>query len=298
MRTRATSSLLAGALVLAATSPTVAAETAATSRGAFRDVAVADDATLRVYQRGTGGAVVLLHGFALDHREWDEEAAALAERYRVVTYDLRAHGDSSPVHDLFSHLDELAAVLDALKIERATLIGLSAGARIALDFALSRPHRVEALILASPAISGRPPSWPMPWFGAIIEAVRAGDFAGAAGRFAESPLMECFSGPDSAAEVRRMVLDNTALWRSRGDLERPLEPSAYGRLDEVHVPVLAIAGALDPSDSPAVAREIAQRVANAELLVLENAGHLVDFDAPDAFLSAADRFLERLGTLP
>jgi len=264
----------------------------------IRDVAVAEGATVRVFDRGSDRAVVFLHGFALDHREWDEEAAALADRHRIVTYDLRAHGGSSPVHEPFSQIDELAAVLDALEIERATLVGLSAGARIALDLALSQPSRVEALILASPTVGGRPPSWPMPWFGAIIEAVRAGDFEQAAGLFADSPLMKSFGGASAAARVKRLVLDNAALWRSRGDLERPLEPPAYGRLDELRLPVLTVAGALDPSDSPAVAREIAETVADAELLVLDGAGHLVDFDAPDAFLAAVERFLERTAPVP
>src|SRR5687767_3427199 len=89
--------------------------------------------------QGSGPPVVLITGSNLDRRMWANEARWLATNHAVVRYDLRAHRQSDSADKPFSHLDDLYAVLDELKIERATLIGLSAGSDIALDAALDAP---------------------------------------------------------------------------------------------------------------------------------------------------------------
>src|SRR6185436_3073968 len=76
---------------------------------------------------GEGEAVVLLHGFSLDHRMWAPQVDALAGRYRVVRYDLRGFGRSAPSPERFTHADDLLALLDHLHIDRAALVGLSMG---------------------------------------------------------------------------------------------------------------------------------------------------------------------------
>src|SRR6185436_406705 len=123
--------------------------------------------------RGSGPAVVLLTGSNLDRRMWDREAAWLSKNYRVVRYDLRAHGESDTATKPFSHLDDLTLLLDELAIPKATLIGLSAGAFIALDAALDIPNRVERIVLAGPGVYGytgkNPPSFP-PEMSAAIQA--------------------------------------------------------------------------------------------------------------------------------
>ena len=183
-------------------------------------------------------------------------------------------------------------MLDALDVERATLVGLSSGAEIALDFTLAHPARVEGLVLASPGVSGWTPRRPMTWFEPIIAAVRGGEVERAAELFADSPLMTCHGS--SAARVRSMVLDNVKLWRSRGDLQRPLSPPAYGRLSEVQVPALLLSGAHDPSDAPAVAAELVAKLPHARRIEFPRAGHLLDCDEPLHFLSTIQGFLKEV----
>src|SRR6188474_1328003 len=103
---------------------------------------------------GVGGPVILLHGGNLDRRMWDAEFTGLQSRYRVVRYDARGYGRSGPADTAFRAHDDLLALMDALKLSRATLIGLSLGGRIAIDFALAHPERVDRLVLAAPGISG------------------------------------------------------------------------------------------------------------------------------------------------
>src|SRR5947209_8694969 len=89
---------------------------------------------------GEGHPVILLHAGIADSRMWDEQMPVLAERYRVVRYDLRGFGRSKMVAGAFSHRADLAALLDALGIASAALVGCSFGGRVATEFALEFPY--------------------------------------------------------------------------------------------------------------------------------------------------------------
>ena len=99
---------------------------------------------------GSGALVILLHGGNLDRRMWDTQFALLRQYYRVVRYDARGFGRSSTADHPFAAHDDLAALVCARRLPRVTLVGLSMGGRIALDFALAHPERVDRL-------SWRPP---------------------------------------------------------------------------------------------------------------------------------------------
>jgi pimeloyl-ACP methyl ester carboxylesterase len=122
-------------------------------------------------------------------------------RYRVVRYDLRSHGRSADAAGSTAYGD-LTAVLDALGIERAALVGLSAGASVAIDAAIAAPSRVTALVLASPGVSGYRSRAARTWMASVAEAARAGDAPRAADRWAETPLI--LIGAEDLAETREV----------------------------------------------------------------------------------------------
>src|ERR1051325_10852567 len=88
-------------------------------------------------EKGSGPAVVLIHGGQLDRRMWDAQFDELAKEFRVVRYDLRGFGKSPPPTKGFSNEDDLARLMDRLKIKRARFVGLSLGAAVAVDFAIT-----------------------------------------------------------------------------------------------------------------------------------------------------------------
>src|SRR5262245_57108437 len=97
---------------------------------------------------GSGEPLVLIHGFTLDMRMWDDQFASLARHFQVVRYDLRGFGKSSmPTTEPYTHADDLKALLDCLNIERAHVLGLSMGGSIAINFALNYPAMVDRLVL-------------------------------------------------------------------------------------------------------------------------------------------------------
>ena len=104
---------------------------------------------------GSGEPLVLIHGFTLDMRMWDDQFARLARHFQVMRYDVRGFGQSSmPTTEPYTHADDLKALLACLDISRAHVLGLSMGGSIAINFVLNYPTVVDRLVLADAALSG------------------------------------------------------------------------------------------------------------------------------------------------
>jgi 3-oxoadipate enol-lactonase len=121
-----------------------------------------------------GPTVVMTHGVSMDHRLWEPQVAALADRYRVVTYDMRGHGDSPCAPEQFSTeaaADDLVALMDAVVAERAAFVGHSLGATVSQLAALEQPQRPLAFVGLGCACITLPPSLAMRGFSAIAGPV-------------------------------------------------------------------------------------------------------------------------------
>jgi pimeloyl-ACP methyl ester carboxylesterase len=239
--------------------------------------------------RGAGPTVVLIHGGVLDRRMWDHEAEALAPHFRVVRYDLRGMGKSADIAAPFSSSDDLAAVLDVVSAPRAHLVGLSLGSRVALDFALTHPDRVDRLVLAGPFPSGAVSTERPPYMDSLVAAARRGDVDRAAEILADSPVMEV--PPRRIVWMRGIVLDNAKLFRQSPTAERPLAPPALARLAEVHAPTLIIVGQRDARDILHAADTLYAGIRGAQRVKVANAPHLVNVWEPDLFTWAVTQFL-------
>lgn len=101
---------------------------------------------------------VLLHGAGMDSRLWDVVVPQLACHHDVIRYDARGLGLSTPPCEPFSDVEDLRAVLDHFDLRQAALVGLRLGGEVSLDFALSDPERVTALVLVGASASGH--VWP------------------------------------------------------------------------------------------------------------------------------------------
>jgi len=119
-------------------------------------VPVVDASGARLWydEAGRGPAVVLLHGGLGDSGLWEPVVPYLAESFRTIRTDLRFFGRSVGVAAPFSFEDDVIGVLDGLGIERAALVGLSLGGRIAIDVGLEHPERLWALAVVATGLSG------------------------------------------------------------------------------------------------------------------------------------------------
>jgi pimeloyl-ACP methyl ester carboxylesterase len=238
--------------------------------------------------QGSGPVVVLITGSNLDRRMWAREAAWLAEDHTVVRYDLRAHGQSDTATAPFSHLGDLLALLDELTIEKATLIGLSAGSTIALDAALEAPSRVARLVLAAPAISGFVPKERPPFTADLIAALQSRDYKKAADVLLATPVF--FAPPESAGLVRQMVTENDRLWTVPRELMKMPDRPAVDRLEQVNVPTLVLIGERDVAQQEQ-ADLLGRRVPGARMVMIPSGGHLLNLTSPVEFQRMLASFL-------
>lgn len=239
---------------------------------------------------GRGEPLVLIHGAFLDRRQWRPQAP-LGREHALVTYDTRWHGRSAGATAAFSAADDARDVLDDTGLPAAVLVGLSNGARIAINAALEHPERVRALVLVSPDIDGFVPRERAPFWTGLLEALGRKDFEAAATRLAQSPIMEV--GPSDSAWVASMVRDHARVFRGDPALERRTQPAAIERLQTLRVPVLVVTGSADLPDIQRAAREIADRVPGARLEVIPEAKHLLTITHAPRFNRLLADFLDR-----
>ncbi|RPI87449.1 MAG: alpha/beta hydrolase, partial [Chloroflexi bacterium] len=126
---------------------------------------------------GQGTPLVMIHAGVADSRQWNNEFAVFAGNYQVLRYDLRGYGKSEPVDGEFNHMGDLISLLDILDLhEPLVMMGCSMGGGLAMDFALTQPSRVKALIMVGSAPGGLQLEVPSPpKFAEVEKAFEAGD---------------------------------------------------------------------------------------------------------------------------
>jgi 3-oxoadipate enol-lactonase len=259
---------------------------------------------LVVDDEGAGAPIVLLHAWVADRRAWDAVVPPLVTAgYRVVAYDTRGYGESTTDDADFSHRSDLVAVLDALGIERATLVGNSGGGSTAFDATIEYPERVVAVIGVAAGLSG-------------FEGVPTPDEARIFGEYERVDTAEPFDadaltdfevsvwmdGPGQSPERVDPAL-RAALWEMARPLNEPgrvrgraiaLGPPANERLAEMRCPVLAVSGALDFSDLVRAGQRLAAAAPDARAVVWPDVAHMVGMEQPDRLAATIVDFLSPL----
>lgn len=261
---------------------------------------------LAVHDFGDGPAIVLLHAGIVDSWAWEPLTPfLLAAGYRAVAFDRRGVGDSVTENVAYSDRADVIALLDALGIGRACLVGNSIGGMIAIDTAVEWPVRTAALVAIGAGLAGY---WvdPTPEEEVLFEEQDRLEQHGDAEEVADFQVRLWVDGPHQPAdrvpdEIRQIVREMAlGVARAARDPERSqgrpirLEPPAGQQLDRLSMPVLAIAGALDRSDVAAVARHLEERVPTARAVIMPGVAHMIGLEAPDELARVMLDFLEPL----
>lgn len=240
---------------------------------------------------GAGPDVVLVHSAIADSSLWDSQVEALAPRFRVVRYDVAGFGQSPLRPGPFSHIADLRAVLEHVGVRRAALVGSSTGARIVLEYALTHPDGVDALVLHAGGLADHHRSAEMQRADEEEERLfDAGDFAGAADGQVRFWVDGPGRGPDAVDPrireyVREMTLRSYELYAeaARGGEPGPVEwldPPVSARLGEVRVPTLVVVGAEDAGDLHDIADRLEREVPRARKVVVPDAAHALPLERP------------------
>jgi 3-oxoadipate enol-lactonase len=255
-------------------------------------------ASLWFEDSGAGFPVVLLHGGLVHSSVWDELTTALSDRHRVIRFDARGHGKSLLPPGTFVHANDLLTVLNALKVERAALIGLSMGGNTAIEFTLTHPERVAGLVLIGSGLNGydTDASVGQSWQ-AVGDAYNRGDLNGAA----EITLRFWTDGtnrtpdqvnPQARSQVREMTLQNFRIPEPETPAEEDsLVPDAVPRLYEIHQPTLVMVGANDVPDFVEIANTLEREIPGARKVVFQDAAHHLPLEYPDRFQALVLEFL-------
>lgn len=263
-------------------------------------LAAINDALIYYEIAGEGQPLVMIHAGVADNRQWNNEFEYFAKRFRVLRYDLRGYGKSEPVAGEFSHLQDLSALLDTLHLDHPTiLMGCSMGGGLAMDFALSHPARVKALIMVDSGPSGLALDVPAPdKFEAAEQAYNAGDLD----QVAEIETQIWFDGmgrsPGQVNQAMRRLayeMNRNALSLEARELGKRLPDAqvpAVERLSELHLPVLVIVGDQDIPYIQAAADYMLEKIPTARKAVIQDAAHLPNMDHPEEFQRKVAAFLE------
>ncbi len=293
----------AGVLGLAACAQLPSSEPASPPVAAARQQGFLEVNGTRLFYEtaGKGEPVVLMHGFSLDTRMWDEQVSALVPRYRVIRYDARGFGQSPPPvrGEAYAHHVDLAALLERLDAQRPHLVGSAMGGRFALDYAVSYPTGLRSLVLIDAVVGGygRLRNWPwsrafMASYQPVIDAARRKDIAMAKAAWLAHPLFAAARAqPLVAARLRQMVEDYSGWHFVNPDPARAPEPPTITQLSKIEVPTLALVGERDLSDFHRIAAEVQHRAKNALRRIVPRAGHLANMEAPGEVNEALLGFL-------
>jgi pimeloyl-ACP methyl ester carboxylesterase len=235
---------------------------------------------------GAGPPVLLSHGYGATCRMWDGEIDAFRDRYRIIVWDMRGHGKSGDPADPGAYsqalsVGDMAAVLDACDVGRAVIGGLSLGGVMSLAFHLAHPQRVAALLLCDTGPGFRKSEARAAWNERAFARAHELDEKGLA----------ALRGGGETRLGRHRSARGLAL-AARGMLAQ-FDSSLIDSLPTIEVPTLLLVGSED-KNFLAATYYMAGKIPGARKVVIPDAGHAANLDAPVAFDRAVDEFLAGL----
>ena len=255
--------------------------------------------TIGYSDQGTGHPIVFLHAFPLNRTMWATQEHLLSLQFRIITIDLRVHGESdAPLwhYTLEQSADDVGALLDHLRIQRALFVGLSMGGYILFAFYRKYAAHVGGLILADTKAQADTEEGKNGRFQLAQIAYKKGPSA-----IADVMIPKLLSSatiqtnPDLVQQVRAMIEGNQ-ISGIAGDLMAMAERlDSVPLLSQITCPTQIIVGELDQATPPSDAKLMAEQIPHARLAIIPNAAHLSNLEQPEAFNQIVATFASDLG---
>ena len=253
---------------------------------------IVDGGKLFYESAGSGKNIVLLHDGMVNREIWDEQFPLLAKTFRVVRYDRRGYGKSSDPEKKYSHINDLNQLFIQLKIDKAIIFGMSSGGRLAIDFALTYPEKVEGLVLVGAVVSGFGYTSHMDTRGGHFDPRKITDPVKVHEYFIKDDPYEIYYENTVAKEKVMKLLPNLA--RQNSVPTQPAGKVAVRSLSEIKVPALILVGEFDIPDVHAHAGVINAGIGNSKREIIPRSGHLIPIEQPVLFNEAIMKFLNKL----
>ncbi|MEC8053895.1 MAG: alpha/beta hydrolase [Pseudomonadota bacterium] len=265
-----------------------------------------DGVRLYVEQSGEGTPIIFVHEFAGDHRSWEPQVRYFSRRYRCVTYSARGYDPSDVPSNVEAYSqdrarDDIRAVMDALDIETAHVVGLSMGGFATLHFGLHYPERALSLVVAGCGYGAEPDARAQFKSEAetMADRILAEGMAAVGAGYAEGPTRVQFQNKDLRGwtEFRDQLCEHSTEGSSltmRGYQAR--RPSLYDlgeAMTGLTVPTLIVNG---DEDEPCleVGLFMKRQIPAAGLLIMPKTGHTMNLEEPAAFNTSLDEFFHQV----
>lgn len=240
-------------------------------------------------------ALVFSNSLGTDFRIWDGVVDRLEDRYRIIRYDKRGHGlsEATPApYAMTDHVGDLAALLDHLGVERATIVGLSVGGMIAQGLAALRPELVSALVLCDTAHKiGSAELW-----NERIDGVSAKGIAAISDGVMERWFSPAYRAPDNADFIGyTAMLTRTTVDGYVGTCAAIRDCDLTESTRALTLPALCLVGDMDGSTPPDLVRSTAELIDGGRFEIVAGAGHLPCIEQPEMTAKLIDEFLQQAG---
>ena len=251
---------------------------------------------------GSGPTILFGHSFLWDAQMWSLQIDKLKEHFRCVIPDLWSHGNSLPLDKDTYSIAELAEdhkrLLDHLKITECAVVGLSVGGMWATQLALQYPKIVKSLVLMDTYVGDEPKTTQQKYFGLLKMIEQAGKFA--------APIIDqvapLFFSPHTLSHNPQLVSQFKNHLAGIPEKNIPgiatlgycifSRQSLLDELRTIDIPTLVITGRDDIPRPPSEAKEMSSLIPNAEINIIEKAGHISNLEQPDTVTGLLKEFIE------
>ena len=247
-----------------------------------------DGVNIYYEDHGSGPVVLLSHGYSATSKMWAAQASALRDRFRVITWDMRGHGDTDSPADPSAYSEahtvrDMAALLDACGVQSAVIAGLSLGGYMSLAFHLNHPGRVSALMLFDTGPGYKNPQARRQWNDRAEQWATALETDGL-------EALAVMGGDEMRANLHRSA---EGLARAARGMLAQFNARVIESLPGIRVPTLILVGENDrPFHAPT--DYMAKKIPQAIKVIIPDAGHAANLHQPEAFNDAIHSFLESL----
>jgi 3-oxoadipate enol-lactonase len=257
--------------------------------------AVINGVTMSYNDQGQGTPLVFIHGFPLSKTMWQPQVHALVDSYRVITLDLRGHGESDALlwnFTLDDYANDVIGLLDHLNIVQAVFIGLSMGGYILFSLYRNFPDRVKAMVLADTRAQGDSQEGKA-GRRAMTQLARKEGPSGIAVAMLPKLLapLTVQQRPDMVDQIRKMILQTPTEGIIVDLMAMAARPDSTDLLLTVTCPTLVVVGEKDIATPVAESHYMAERIAGSTLVTIPGAGHLSNFEQPAVFNESLKNFL-------
>jgi len=229
---------------------------------------------------GRGESIIFIHGFGLDSRMWRPQVEELSKTHQVIAYDLRGFGRSSLPIAVYSHVDDLNALIGHLGVSVVALVGHSFGGEIALNYTIKYPEKIKNLFLIASSLSGYP--FENILWEKLMELGKDSNIHEIKKRLLNHEIFDSLEDKAEVTNRVKRILKDYSCWHFLNkDLKKVEESDSMSQLEQIDIPVSIIIGEEDVKAQKEIAKILDKNLSKSTLNSIKDAGHMVNLEEPE-----------------